>query len=50
MIGMAGMFDIQMEKIRLGAKLLRAEENLQATSVPFIDWDKLGDSWLWSEP
>ncbi|KAF3535069.1 hypothetical protein F2Q69_00022634 [Brassica cretica] len=27
-----------------------AEENLQATSVPFIDWDKLGDSWLWSEP
>ncbi|KAL0742504.1 hypothetical protein Bca4012_084017 [Brassica carinata] len=46
MMNMAGMFDILVEKIRLVAKLRRAEEKLQAINVPFIDWDKLGEGWF----
>ncbi|KAL0729156.1 hypothetical protein Bca4012_025249 [Brassica carinata] len=49
MLDMACMFDIQAEKTRLGAKLHRAEEKLQAINVHFIDWDKF-DGWFWSQP
>ncbi|KAL0729647.1 hypothetical protein Bca4012_025740 [Brassica carinata] len=43
MLDMAGMFDIQVEKTRLGAKLRRAEEKVQTINIPFIDWDKFGN-------
>ncbi|KAL0741129.1 hypothetical protein Bca4012_082642 [Brassica carinata] len=50
MLDMAGMFDIQAEKTRLKAKLHLVEEELQAINVPFIDLDKLGEGWFWSQP
>lgn len=47
--GERGLFDIQAEKDRLWAKLLCAEEKLKAIKVPYIDWDKLGESWFLSQ-
>ncbi|KAL0735602.1 hypothetical protein Bca4012_011812 [Brassica carinata] len=43
-------FDIRAEKTRLKAELRRAKEEVKAIKVPFVDWEKLGEGWFWSQP
>ncbi|KAL0699477.1 hypothetical protein Bca4012_055599 [Brassica carinata] len=43
-------FDIRAEKTRLKAELRRAKEDVKAIKVPFVDWEKLGEGWFWSQP
>ncbi|KAL0713526.1 hypothetical protein Bca4012_020504 [Brassica carinata] len=50
MLHMADLFDLQAEKDRLELKLHRAELDLQAIKVTFIDWDNNGEKWFGSEP
>lgn len=46
MIHRVGPFDILVEKHILQTKLPRAEEKLSTINVPFVDWDKLGESFM----
>ncbi|KAL0716281.1 hypothetical protein Bca4012_065603 [Brassica carinata] len=43
MLDMGYLFDHKAEKDRLGLKLLRANSDLQAIKVTFIDWDNNGE-------
>ncbi|CAF1918775.1 hypothetical protein Bca4012_051500 [Brassica carinata] len=40
------LFNVKAEKERLQAKLLLGNENLATVKVPYIDWDKIGKSFM----
>ncbi|KAG2307512.1 hypothetical protein Bca52824_027260 [Brassica carinata] len=50
MLHKGDQFDIRAEKTRLKAELRRAKEDVKAIKVPFVDWEKLGEGWFWSQP
>ncbi|WZY78022.1 hypothetical protein YC2023_024406 [Brassica napus] len=40
------LFNVKAKKERLQAKLLLGNENLATVKVPYIDWDKIGKSFM----